>query len=132
MGFSILGYYSVVIDLGRFDRRQYARGIQLFNEKQYFDAHEVLEDVWRAAPADNKKFLQGLIQIAVALHHHSRGNTVGAISLLKRAGRNLSGYPDRFGGVQLKPFLECIANCAESLERGLPLPAIPRLDEPEC
>jgi predicted metal-dependent hydrolase len=115
-----------------FDLHSYARGIRLFNEKKFFDAHEVLEDVWRAAPVDRKKFLQGLIQVAVAFHHHSRGNTVGAVSLLKRAARNLSAYPDEFGGIRVKPLLSSMNQCAQALEHGLPLPHIPRLDEPEC
>ena len=69
---------------------QYLRGITLFNQADFFDAHEVLEDVWRAAPPENKKFLQGLIQVAVAFHHYSTGNRVGMRSVLERAIRNLS------------------------------------------
>jgi len=51
-----------------FDLHSYVHGIRLFNQHHFFDAHEVLEDVWRAAPAEQKKFLQGLIQLAVGLH----------------------------------------------------------------
>ena len=115
-----------------FDLDAYAHGIRLFNQGSFFAAHEVLEDVWRAAPAETKKFLQGLIQVAVALHHHSQGNLVGTASLLKRAARNLSAYPDEFGGIRVKTLLESIGSCGQALERGLPLPSIPRLDEPEC
>jgi len=79
----------------------YRHGIDLFNEEKFFDAHEVLEDVWRAAPEPEKRFLQGLIQVAVALHHHSRGNVVGCLSLLTRGGRNLSLYGDLHDGVDL-------------------------------
>ena len=83
------------------DQPGFQRGLTLFNRAEYFDAHETWEDVWRAAPAEEKKFLQGLIQIAVALHHHSRGNAVGARSLLARAHRNLSDYPDTYAGINL-------------------------------
>ena len=83
------------------DQIGFQRGLTLFNRGKYFDAHEVWEDVWRAAPVEEKKFLQGLIQIAVALHHHSRGNAVGARSLLARAQRNLSHYPDTYAGINL-------------------------------
>ncbi|MBV8891164.1 MAG: DUF309 domain-containing protein [Acidobacteria bacterium] len=115
-----------------FDLHSYAHGIRLFNERKFFDAHEVLEEVWRAAPRDRKKFLQGLIQLAVALHHHSRGNRVGAMSLLRRAARNLGSYPEDFAGISLKPLVERMHQCADALERGLPLPSIPHLEEPEC
>ena len=49
------------------DSAQYRQGVELFNRAAFFDAHEALEDVWRAAPLAEKKFLQGLIQVAVAL-----------------------------------------------------------------
>jgi uncharacterized protein len=79
-------------------------GLELFNRGHFFDAHEVLEDVWRALPRDSasrRRFrlhLQGLIQLAVAFHHYSTGNLVGARSVLARALRNLGGgersFPD--------------------------------------
>jgi len=60
----------------------------------------VLDDVWRAAPAAaEKKFLQGLTQVAVALYHHGNGNSIGARPVLRRAFRNLTRYPDGFGVV---------------------------------
>jgi predicted metal-dependent hydrolase len=80
------------------------RGLDLFNRAHFFDAHEVLEDVWRALPRDRpsrrrlRLHIQGLIQVAVAFHHHSTGNHAGALSVLKRAMRNLaraeSSFPD--------------------------------------
>lgn len=117
---------------GEFDSSSYRQGIRLFNEKKFFDAHEVLEDVWRAAPAHEKKFLQGLIQLAVALHHHSTGNHVGACSLMKRSARNLSAYPNLYGGIELGPLLQAITRCAEALSAGAPLPCIPRIQLCEC
>jgi hypothetical protein len=115
-----------------FDLRSYVHGIRLFNKHHFFDAHEVLEDVWRAAPPEQKKFLQGLIQLAVALHHQSTGNTVGALSLLKRAARNLAAEPREPRGIRVSAVLSSIGECVGALERGMPLPHIPRLDEPEC
>jgi len=78
------------------------QGIDLFNSGDFFEAHEVLEEIWRGAPEGEKKFWQGLIQIAVAFHHRSTGNTIGALSLLNRAIQNLSPYPDIYCGIQLR------------------------------
>jgi len=72
-------------------------GIDLFNRAHFFEAHEALEDVWRALPRNRpserrrRLHLQGLIQLAVAFHHESTGNLVGARSVLERAVRNLKG-----------------------------------------
>lgn len=101
----------------------FSRGIELFNSREYFDAHEVWEDVWRAAPVEEKKFLQGLIQVAVALHHHTRGNLDGARSLLDRAQRNLSHYPDSYAGVNLAAVRAAIAHCQQALSAGAPPPS---------
>lgn len=104
------------------DTSTFQRGLTLFNAREFFDAHEVWEDVWRAAPMEEKKFLQGLIQVAVALHHHSRGNLEGACSLLGRALRNLSPYPDSYAGVNLAAVRAAIAESQQALNAGAPLP----------
>ena len=111
------------------DSDQYLRGIGLFNQAHFFDAHEALEDVWRAAPAENKKFLQGLIQVAVAFHHYSTGNRVGMRSVLERAIRNLSQPSGSFGQIQLAPLLESLGRWREALDSGSPLPALPLIEQ---
>jgi len=91
------------------DRVHHLEGIRLLNSGQFFQAHEVLEDVWREAPVAEKKFWQGLVQIAVALHHHSTGNLVGAKSVMARAARNLGPCSSEWQGMkigQLKTLLE--------------------------
>ena len=107
------------------DEIAYRRGMELFNRGEFFDAHEVLEDVWRASPPPEKKFLQGLIQVAVGLHHHSRGNLAGARSLLARAHRNLSAYPARHGGIDLAGLRAQVEQWVEALEHGSLAPALP-------
>ncbi len=109
------------------DSAQYREGIERFNHAAFFDAHEVLEDVWRAAPAAEKKFLQGLIQVAVALYHHGNGNSVGARSVLRRASRNLSRYPENFGGINSALLLSSISAWQRALDEGTPVPPLPTI-----
>jgi predicted metal-dependent hydrolase len=111
------------------DADEYRRGISLFNQAQFFDAHEALEDVWRAAPPENKKFLQGLIQVAVAFHHYSTGNRVGMRSVLERAIRNLAEPPGSFAQFQLPALIQSLGQWREALDRNSPLPALPRIHE---
>ena len=105
----------------------YLRGISLFNNAEFFDAHEALEDVWRAAPPKNKKFCQGLVQVAVAFHHYSTGNRVGMRSVLERAIRNLGEPPGDFGQIQLAALLQSLGEWREALDNGRPLPALPHM-----
>ncbi|MGH9501381.1 MAG: DUF309 domain-containing protein [Terriglobales bacterium] len=102
-------------------------GIELFNRGHFFEAHEALEDVWRDAPRGEKKFLQGLIQVAVALYHYGNGNSVGARSVLRRAFRNLSLYPEGFGGIHLAALLNSIAAWQRALDDGTQVPALPKI-----
>jgi predicted metal-dependent hydrolase len=113
------------------DYATYFRAVKLFNEAAFFDAHEVWEDVWRAAPPEEKKFLQGLIQIAVAFHHRSTGNLVGARSLLERGTRNLQGYPEEHGDLRLAVFLRSLAGWKRALADGGPLPPLPYIERCE-
>ncbi len=93
-------------------------GIGLFNSRHFFEAHEVLEEIWRAAPEGEKKFWQGLVQTAVAFHHRSTGNTIGAQSLLNSAIRNLAPYPDIYSGVQLRPLKVSLEKWQEAISKN--------------
>ena len=109
------------------DRVQFLRGIELFNHAEFYDAHEVLEDVWRPLGGEQRIFLQGLIQVAVALHHHSTGNVVGARSLLRRAAKNLSSCPEVYCGLELPEFRRSLETWQAALDQGQPTPLLPKL-----
>jgi hypothetical protein len=111
------------------DFDQYLRGINLFNNAEFFDAHEALEDVWCAAPPENKKFLQGLIQVAVAFHHYSTGNRVGMRSVLERAIRNLAEPSGNFGKIQLITLLQSLGQWRDALDNSSPPPSLPLIQE---
>jgi predicted metal-dependent hydrolase len=76
-------------------------GVRLFNRGEFFLAHEAWEDWWRATPDPEKQTCQGIVQIAVAMHHVSTGNLVGARSVMERALRNLEGAENTFGGLDI-------------------------------
>jgi hypothetical protein len=106
-----------------------AHGLKLFNDREFFGAHEALEDIWRVAPGPEKKFLQGLIQVAVALYHHGNGNMIGARSVLRRGFRNLSRYPEGFGGIHLAGLLNSVSDWQRALDEGTPVPALPKIEK---
>jgi predicted metal-dependent hydrolase len=62
------------------------RGVRLFNFGRYLSAQQVWEDAWRTAAAEDRAFLEGLVQLAAALHLRTRrGATRGAVHLLSQA-----------------------------------------------
>ena len=56
--------------------------IRQFNAGQWFECHETVEELWIGEVGEVRDFFQGLIQVAVALHHWRNGNYGGAVSLL--------------------------------------------------
>jgi predicted metal-dependent hydrolase len=59
----------------------FEKGRQHFDRAEYFEAHEVWEDLWNESEGARTPFLQGLIQVAVALHHAGNGNFKGTRKL---------------------------------------------------
>ncbi len=109
------------------DQQLYLRAVNLFNNATFFEAHVVWEDVWRPVVEPERKFLQGLIQVAVAFHHHSRANLAGARSLLERGQRNLADYPGEFGGIHLEALRQSVEQWRRALAEGKPVPPFPQL-----
>jgi len=71
---------------------RFQEGVRLFNHREFFECHEVLEEVWTPQQGPRRLFLQSLIHVAVGFYHHGRGNPAGAIRQLRKALRKLSGY----------------------------------------
>lgn len=67
---------------------------RLLDAGRAFQAHEVLESTWKAAPGGERELWRGLAQLAVGLTHARRGNAVGAVELLRRAADRVEGYAD--------------------------------------
>jgi uncharacterized protein len=101
-----------------------ARGLELIRAGAYFDAHEELEDEWRAAPPEERDFLQGLVHVAVAWLHAERGNRPGCERQLEKAARRLGPYAPAHRGVDVARVLEDVTD-ARALAAGgsLDLPA---------
>src|SRR5579863_4024041 len=76
-------------------------GVRLFNSQQYFETHEVLEEVCLKTEGEKKIFLHGLIQVAAAFHHHTKGNPVGFHSLLEKGLEKLEKFADDEEGIDL-------------------------------
>ncbi|MCX5214595.1 DUF309 domain-containing protein [Kitasatospora sp. NBC_00240] len=69
-----------------------AEAQRLLDAGRPFHAHEVLEDMWKAAPASERQLWRGLAQFAVGLTHAARGNSAGSGALLARAAEALAPF----------------------------------------
>lgn len=83
------------------ERAAFEKGVREFNEGFFFECHDTLEELWGGLRGPSRDFFQGLIQVSVALYHLGNANLGGAASMLERALRRLSKYPDRYFGFDL-------------------------------
>jgi predicted metal-dependent hydrolase len=82
--------------------RHYAGYFRCFNAQLYYEAHDVLEEVWlpiRGRP--QAKFYQGLIQMAGGFVHLQKQRLGPAARLFALALRNFETYPARHAGIDL-------------------------------
>jgi hypothetical protein len=105
------------------------RAQALLDEGRPFRAHEVLEACWKVAPAPERDLWQGLAQVAVGLTHAQRGNSRGAVALLRRGadrvsppGRGLAGGGTAPHGIDAAGVAAAARELADQVERaGLPV-----------
>jgi predicted metal-dependent hydrolase len=93
-------------------------GLQAYEEKDFFEAHELWEELWSEYYLDDKTFIQGLIQLAVSFVHLGNGNLNGAKSLMKKSGDKFSSYSGLHRGInidKLKQQIVIIINEYEQL-----------------
>ena len=103
-------------------------GLESFNARDFFAAHEHWEDWWRGTTGETRNFVQGLVPAAVGRHHYSTGNVRGARSVLARGLRNMRSAPAPATGTDLQGLRDLLEQWLAALNAGAPLPPIPRLE----
>jgi len=89
----------------------YIQGIRYFNDCEFFEAHETWEELWTEYRGEARKFYQGLIQVAVALHHFGNGNIRGAKKVYLTSRNYLEEFPETYEGLALGAFLKQYEEC---------------------
>jgi uncharacterized protein len=84
----------------------------------YFEAHEALEDAWRAADPAEKDFFQGLVHVTVAWYQAGRGNWVGCERQLAKAERRLRPFAPTYRGVDVEAVLSQVGAAAITVDGG--------------
>src|SRR5476651_1826260 len=98
---------------------RYAGYFVLFNRQEFYEAHDVLEDLWLADKhGPNGNFYKGLIQLAGAFVHLQKNRLRPAAALFKLAQTNLEKYPRRHEHLDLAAVLKLIENWLNGLEAG--------------
>lgn len=96
----------------------FARGVEQFNRREFFESHETWEVIWLAATEPDKTFLQGIVQVAAAFHHFQRGNRAGAASLLRQGVNKLKTFPTDYHNIRLESLRRSARRWLAALEAG--------------
>jgi uncharacterized protein len=81
------------------------RAVVQFNGGEWFECHETLEELWVGESGETRDFYQGILQVAVALHHWRNGNSRGATLLMEKGPNLLRRLPAVFNGVDVAGFV---------------------------
>src|SRR5207245_3041840 len=81
--------------------------IDLFNQERFWEAHEVLEEIWHTATSVERDIIQGLILTAAALVHYQKNEKAVCVSILGKAIEKL-GTLDHFKSLDIRQLREDI------------------------
>ncbi len=104
------------------------KGIELFNQGDFYEAHDPLELAWMKSDSPDRDLYQGILQIGLAYFQISRGNYRGALKMFKRGQRNLKPLGGTLLGVDIAKLRED-ASVAEQAVRRLGPDQLNKLDE---
>jgi predicted metal-dependent hydrolase len=81
------------------------QGVEQFNQQEFYACHDTLEALWMESMEPDKRFYQGVLQIAVALYHLSNQNWRGAAMLMGEGIRRLDYYQPEYSGINVEKLM---------------------------
>jgi len=95
--------------------------IDLFNNQEWYEAHDAFEDIWNDLVGDERQIIQGILQVSVSQFHLNKGNVNGAMILL---GEGLGRIKNRVSEdieIDLLLFCSCLESLLNKLHSNIPL-----------
>jgi predicted metal-dependent hydrolase len=97
---------------------RYAGYFALFNQQKFYEAHDILEDLWLPdRKGVNGDFYKALIQLAGAFVHLQKNRLRPSAALFKLAQANLEKYPALHEKLNLVAVRQLIAGWLWRLEK---------------
>jgi predicted metal-dependent hydrolase len=105
---------------------RYKKGVWLFNNRHFFECHEILEAQWMETIGTEKTFYQMIIHAAVAFVHWENGNRKGVLSLHHTFKMKAAAIPaDAYMGLDIARLKQDMAALIEPLRADMNLPLPP-------
>ncbi|MDJ0599620.1 MAG: DUF309 domain-containing protein [Crocosphaera sp.] len=84
----------------------FLQGIEQFNQRDFYACHDTLEGIWIDAAESDKRFYQGILQVAVGCYHLTNHNWRGAVILLGEGVKRLRDYQPDYETIDVSQLLE--------------------------
>ena len=95
---------------------EWIQGINEFNQGEYYACHDTLEALWMDSIDPDKRFYQGVLQIAVACYHLHNRNWRGAVTLLGEGIGRLPYYQPIYAGIDVSQLIQTSSNLLRTLQ----------------
>jgi len=93
--------------------------VDKFNDRKFFECHDILEDYWFECKQEEKDFYQGLLHFAVAFHQLiDKKNPQGAKLQFRKCINKLNSYDKNFKGIDINKILGTCTNTLKKIETG--------------
>ena len=91
--------------MNNISEKLFLEGVDLFNRKSFYDAHESWESLWTEYNLDDALLIQGLIQLSVAYFHITNLNLKGSKNLFNKCIPKLEKYRENLRGIDINEII---------------------------
>ena len=98
------------------DDPRFLKGIEEFNQGLFFECHETLEEIWLEEAGEDRKFYQGLIQIAAGYFKLEQGVPAGALKLWAMGLEKIALYRPVYLGINVDSLFNLVAQHRAELQ----------------
>ena len=89
--------------------------LKLFNNHEWYEAHDAFEEIWNSVDGDERQVIQGILQVSVSQFHLSKGNLNGATILLGEGLGRIKTRTQINLGIDLESFCLCLEELLNKL-----------------
>jgi predicted metal-dependent hydrolase len=93
------------------------QGIAAFNRRQFYEAHDFLEEAWQAEPGEIRDLYRGILQVTVCYFHITRQNYEGALKMYARSQKWLVKWQPGCRGVRVTELLSDAEQTIQALQK---------------
>jgi hypothetical protein len=96
------------------------KGLQAFNQQQFFQAHEHFEDAWRATPGEAREFYRAFLHVCGGFYRLTQDRPAAAQKFFTHAEKWLAGFPGYFSGFNVFQIRQHLERLILAIQQDIP------------